>query len=335
MNLRVWTAALALSAGAPAAALTIVPVYDASLTGLAAAPAIEAAFNAVAADYDHAFGSRATVYVGVGWGEVGGTPLPAADVGASESNLYGASSYGHVRALLARVAAGNPADRTLAQALAHLPGRAPPGSGSYVVTSAEAKALGIINPAATGDDGHIGFAGSPAGWSFNPAAVGAGQYDFEAVAAHELSEVLGRISGVDQGVWRTPFDLFRYSAPGALSYSFAAHTYFSIDGGATALEQFNAAATGDRGDWATTTGTRDSFDAFIGRGQHKAVSAVDLAVLDSIGWSGTNAGAGGGKPGGIAFNTAASVPEPAAWTLMIGGFGLIGAAARRRRTRLA
>jgi hypothetical protein len=28
------------------------------------------------------------------------------------------------------------------------------------------------------------------------------------------------------------------------------------------------------------------------------------------------------------------VPEPASWALMIGGFGLIGAAMRRRRTGL-
>jgi len=38
---------------------------------------------------------------------------------------------------------------------------------------------------------------------------------------------------------------------------------------------------------------------------------------------------------GVAFEfdnfAAAAVPEPAAWAKMIGGFGLVGAAARRRR----
>ena len=35
---------------------------------------------------------------------------------------------------------------------------------------------------------------------------------------------------------------------------------------------------------------------------------------------------------GSAFFAAAAVPEPAAWGLMLGGFGLLGAASRRRRS---
>lgn len=38
-------------------------------------------------------------------------------------------------------------------------------------------------------------------------------------------------------------------------------------------------------------------------------------------------------PETLAFAT--EVPEPAAWTLMILGFGLVGASARRRRTAVA
>ena len=329
--IKVAIAAVALASTGPAAALNIVPVYDASLTRQAAAGAIEAAFNAVAGDYDRSFSNNATVYISVGWGEVGGTALPSNAVGASESNLYGYYSYAQIKSLLASVAAANRADRTLAAALAHLPAAAPAGSTRYVVTAAEAKAFGIVPAASPGDDGYIGFAGSTAGYGFNPASVTASQYDFESVAAHEIAEVLGRISGVDNGQWRTPFDLFRYSAPGTLSYSYGAKTYFSVDGGATALEQFNAASTGDRGDWATTGATSDAYDAFIGRGQHKSISAVDLAVLDVIGWSGANAGNTGATPTGTAFSLTAGVPEPAAWTMLIGGFALVGAALRRRR----
>ena len=40
-------------------------------------------------------------------------------------------------------------------------------------------------------------------------------------------------------------------------------------------------------------------------------------------------------PGFLATQFAADVPEPAAWALMIVGFGLVGTAARRRRPRLA
>lgn len=38
--------------------------------------------------------------------------------------------------------------------------------------------------------------------------------------------------------------------------------------------------------------------------------------------------------GEVAFRTGAVVPEPAAWALMIGGFGLVGASLRRRRTAI-
>ena len=37
------------------------------------------------------------------------------------------------------------------------------------------------------------------------------------------------------------------------------------------------------------------------------------------------------KPGGGFGYVAAGVPEPASWAMMIGGFGLLGATARRRR----
>ena len=52
--------------------------------------------------------------------------------------------------------------------------------------------------------------------------------------------------------------------------------------------------------------------------------------------SGINTGNGGltGGPGNYAVvgSVTANVPEPAAWSLMIVGFGLVGAAARRRGT---
>jgi hypothetical protein len=37
----------------------------------------------------------------------------------------------------------------------------------------------------------------------------------------------------------------------------------------------------------------------------------------------------------VTFDGAAGIPEPASWALMIAGFGVVGAAARRRRPRLA
>jgi hypothetical protein len=60
------------------------------------------------------------------------------------------------------------------------------------------------------------------------------------------------------------------------------------------------------------------------------------------GWNGFYSGGvdnitydfGAAGSGSFNFEVAAGVPEPATWAMMIGGFGLIGAAARRRKTRV-
>ena len=340
MTTRVLAAGLlvAVTAGglsAPAAALVITPVFDKSVTALANASTVEAAFITVANDYARSFSSTATVYIGVGWGEVGGQTLPSNAVGASLNNLYGYYSYSQIKTMLNRVATANPADNALIGALKYLPTTLT-GPTSFVLTSAEAKALGAISPTQSSLDASIGFAGATSNYAFTPGAVTASTYDFQTVAAHEIDEVLGRISGVDNGSWRTPFDLFRYSAPGVLSYGYNAAAYFSIDGGKTVLNRFNTSSSGgDRGDWATTSATTDVQDAFIGKGQRKNLSAVDLAGLDVIGWSGANLGNVKGGPTGIAFNLVDGVPEPGTWAMMIVGFGLVGGTARRRRTARA
>src|SRR5262249_33982574 len=91
--------------------------------------------------------------------------------------------------------------------------------------------------------------------------------------------------------YRTPLDLFRYGAPGAVSFSYSAPAYFSIDGGKTDLHDFNnSSSDGDRADWLTTPSSADSKDAFISPGQHKSVSAVDLERLDVLGWDSLGSG---------------------------------------------
>ena len=65
-----------------------------------------------------------------------------------------------------------------------------------------------------------------------------------------------------------------------------------------------------------------------------------LSKVGGAGGGGGGGGAGGGGGGGGGGGTgggggAGAVPEPAAWSLLIAGFGLTGAALRRRTSTLA
>jgi hypothetical protein len=326
-------------AAAPAQAITIVTTFDSSVSSLANAAAVESAFNTVANDYATSFANPVTVNLTVSWGSVAGQSLPTNAVGASVDNLYGYYSYAQIRDALAATAAANPSDTALVTALNAMPATGPSGVSQYAVASAEAKALGLIADQAT-TDGYIGFAGSTSGYDFNPLdGVATGTYDFEGVAAHELAEVLGRISGLYSPTpsFRTPFDLFRYKAAGVLDFGYNDGAYFSINGGVKKLANFNSSRSGgDRGDWTVAATSTDAQGAFIATGRRYNLTNVDLTALDVLGWTGSNAGdTKAGSPAGTAFALAtASVPEPATWAMLVTGFAGLGAVLRRRRRAL-
>ena len=73
-------------------------------------------------------------------------------------------------------------------------------------------------------------------------------------------------------------------------------------------------------------------DPTSGRGQLQEVTALDLAAFDAIGWnSNVNVLANPGYRFTSAQAFAASVPEPGTWAMMLGGFGAVGFAMRRRK----
>ena len=84
----------------PAAALVIKPSFDSSITSLANASTITAAFNTVAQDFASQFTANAQVNVRVSWGSVGGYSLPSNAVGASNTSLYGYFTYNQVKSFL-------------------------------------------------------------------------------------------------------------------------------------------------------------------------------------------------------------------------------------------
>jgi hypothetical protein len=253
--------------------------YDASVSS---APAgFTSAISDVVNYYESVFNDPITVNIDVGWGEVAGQALATGAIGESETNL-GVFSYSQVKTALA--ADAKSADDAIA--VAGLPGSDPTGGGSFVLATAEAKALGLGTSATV--DGYVGFSSS-ANYTFDPnnRAV-SGAYDFIGVAEHEISEVMGRIALLGtplSGLSRTytALDLFRYSSLGARQLVAGKAAYFSLDGGNTNLNNFNTLSSGDAGDWASGGGN-DAYNASVTSGVMEPVTASDLRVLDVIGW---------------------------------------------------
>jgi hypothetical protein len=84
-------------------------------------------------------------------------------------------------------------------------------------------------------------------------------------------------------------DLFHYSHTDIRDFSGSLAGYFSVNNGQTDLHDFNITAGGDPGDWASTPGAADAFDAFGTPGVAAPISSSDLTVLDAIGWNAASA----------------------------------------------
>jgi hypothetical protein len=160
------------------------------------------------------------------------------------------------------------------------------GKGTWQLTRPQAKALGFI-PDDTHDDGGTTFGVNNA-FTFS-GAIAPNTFDFQGIAAHEISEVMGRTGLSGGNNTFSLIDNFSYTGAGMKGLGGGAGNFFSIDNGVTLLKEFNDSAANhlDTRDWAG--GTNDSFNQFSNSGVVNPVTTVDLQVMDVIGYGRVNA----------------------------------------------
>ena len=315
-------------------ALTIVDTFDSSITTQTNAAAIESGIQSASNTIASLFGNPVTVNILFQYNNnVLGQVNPA-------NYLVPYATYA---GLLQANATANPANSTLATAVSHLSsGNDFSGTVPILSTSADLRALGLTtaigNLTSSGTTGPTGtydavvtignLSYSSNGKGFNSQGVGE--------VEHLVNEVLGgggagsTLGTGSQNSAFGPLDLYRYASTGSTiasitstpSYttSSAEVAGFSVDGGATAIAQFNQAGGGsDYGDFANV-GSCQIQDAFnCGASPVFSTSSPEYLMLEAIGYD----------------PVADAVPEPSTWAMMLLGFAGVGFMAYRRKSKLA
>jgi hypothetical protein len=204
---------------------------------------------------------------------------------------------------------------------------------AITLTTANAKALGLLSGSSTASDGSIQI-NSYYGWDFDQSnGIDSNKFDLTATIEHELGHALGFTSGVDEvefygpeysasdttWSWVNPLDLFRYASGSSIPYLTADKTakYFSLDKGATGTSYLFSTGTTYGDGWQASHWKDDlglgTMDPTGDYGELSLISNLDITAWDVIGYD--------LKP----------VPEPA--TLATLAFGALAVIARRRRRK--
>jgi VCBS repeat-containing protein len=245
-------------------------VYDAA--ALAAPQSFRDGMQAAANMLDAHLIDNITVNIAVSYGTFNGAALPnqntsEGQIGPGGDGAGDTESYSNLRNLLAT----HETSTTDVTSVNNLPtGSSIGGQSSFLIGTAQGKALGVNSATDTTIDGQIGM-----GTGFTGNVLFAG-------ALHELTHAMGRVAG-------DSLDLFRFNEDGSLNHVFggakpATAAYFSIDGGATKIADFGI--NSDPGDFLNggVQGT-DPFNETVGG---RGLTTADMTMMDVLGFDAVN-----------------------------------------------
>ena len=257
----------------PAPALTIIPVWDSTITSDPNAAIIESTINMAIQFYEARFADPITVTI----------QFQEMSEGLGESGWeYYNIPYSQFLSALQSDATTTNDDIALAN-LSLGPNNPVTGDANINVHSANLRALGLTQYSAPpSPEGTVSLNTSI--MNLSRTNISPSKYDLVAVVEHEMDEVLGFSSDLPNNDDPFPQDLFRYSSLGGLTFTTSGDdAYFSIDG-TNLLVRFNQDSSGDYGDWwSSGTHTPRVQDAFATAGATPNPS-VELIGLDVQGF---------------------------------------------------
>ena len=311
----------------PTVGLVIHPTFDSSITNAPNAAVIEATINRAISIYETLFMDPITIEIRFRYATTlpDGTPI-SGRLSQAFTVIYGAPWDTWVNAL--RADATSSSDHI---ATASLPANAL--FSSIISASANGRALGQNTPPAMFADGTIGAGGPYDGIvTLNSASpfqftrpTDANRFDAQRAIEQEIDNVMGLLYGTSAFF---PDDLFSWSSPGSRNYDISGRRYFSIDGGATSIIDFNQNPNGSFSGWLSEAcpQTRPYVqNAFPCAGQYSDISATspEGINLDVIGYNLPQTG----RPSLGNVSTRSFVQTDS--NVMIGGFIVQGSGPKR------